>query len=316
MATKTRVDFLIVEDFSMVGFLCALSAFKIANQVSGREHYETRIVAQDAEQVTTSVGISVVPDAGISDADRPDLVFVCAGLEPSRRYSKSIGAWLRRVERHGAAMAAISTGVDLLARAGLLDGFRCTIYWEQAAAFAAEFPNVHLTDRIFEIDRARMTCGGATSSIDLCLHLIRSDLGPEVSASVSSAFLLDRIRDAGELQKAAPAVGATRIPARLAKAIALMEANVEHPVSIDDVARCVGLGERQLHRLFVATLDHSPKQYYLMLRLARARMLVSQTHLSLQEIAMNCGFADPSNFARAYKRQFGASPSFDRKFRD
>lgn len=312
---RRRIDFLIIEDFSMVGFLCALSALRIANQVTGRTVYETRVVAEKADPVAASIGISVAPDAVLSSYDTPDLVFVCAGPEPKKRCSRAIIAWLRRVERRGAAMAAISTGADLLARAGLLDGYRCTIYWEQAAAFAEEFPQADLTGRIFEIDRKRLTCGGATSSIDLCLHLIGEDLGREVAASVSAAFLLDRVREAGELQKHAPSVGAAPVPERLAQAIALMEANLEEPLPLDEIAARTGLGERHLRRLFRDTLNLSPKAYYLLLRLARARGLISQTSLPLQEIAISCGFGSASGFASAYRRRYGVSPRRDRMMR-
>lgn len=154
------------------------------------------------------------------------------------------------MDRRGAGVAGISTGADLLARAGLPDGYRCTIYREQAAAFAEEFPDANLTGRIFEIDRRRLTCGGATCSIDLCLNLIGDDLGREVAASVSAAFRLDRVREAGEVQKHAPSVGATPVPERLAQAIALMESNREEPLPIESIAARLRLGERHLRRLF------------------------------------------------------------------
>ncbi len=307
-----QIDFLLVENFSMVGFLCALSAFRIANEVSGRAFYRTRIAAPTGAAVTASIGITVAPEGVTGPDDRPDLVFVCAGNGPQERYTKAIGAWLRRVERRGAVMAAISTGTDLLARAGLLDGYQCTIYWEQADAFAEEFPEAELTGRIYEIDRNRLTCGGATSSIDLCLHLIAADLGREVAASVSAAFLLDRVREAGELQKHAPSVGAQPVPARLARAIALMEANLEAPLPLAEIAAQAGLGERQLRRLFHGTLNVAPKAYYLLLRLARARALVSQTDLPLQEVAGLCGFGSASAFASAYRQRYGVPPRRER----
>lgn len=312
MTQNRRISFLVVTEFSMVGFLCALSVFRIANQVAGHEFYETRVVAETAEPVTASVGISVAPDLDLPSEDVPDLVFVCAGPNPKLRYTEKIGAWLRRVERRGAMMAAISTGADLLARAGLLNGYRCTIYWEQAAAFAEEFPGTDLTDRIFEIDRTRLTCGGATSSIDLCLRLVAEDLGPEVAATVSSAFIMDRIRDTEEPQKHAPSVGAALIPKPLAQAIALMEAYIEEPLALAEIASRTGLGSRHLRRLFHRALKVSPKEYYLRLRLTRARELVRQTRLSMQEIATACGFGSASGFASAYRRLFARMPREDR----
>jgi transcriptional regulator GlxA family with amidase domain len=312
MRENRHIGFLIVTNFSMVGFLCALSVFRNANLVIGREFYETNVLAETVEPVTASVGISVAPDHALSSEVIPDLVFVCAGTDPQSRYSERIGGWLRRIAQRGTVMGAISTGADLLARAGLLKGYRCTIYWEQAAAFAEEFPDTELTDRIYEIDRNRLTCGGATSSIDLCLNLVAADLGPEVAATVSSTFILDRIREAEEPQKHAPALGAAIVPKSLGRAISLMEAHIEDPLAVNDIAAQVGLGGRHLRRLFQQRLHTSPGNYYLRVRLTRARQLVLQTRLKMQNIASACGFSSASGFASAYRKHFARTPMDDR----
>ena len=113
MRENRHIGFLIVTNFSMVGFLCALSVFRNANLVIGREFYETNVLAETVEPVTASVGISVAPDHALSSEVIPDLVFVCAGTDPQWRYSERIGGWLRRIAQRGTVMGAISTGADL-----------------------------------------------------------------------------------------------------------------------------------------------------------------------------------------------------------
>ncbi|MGD1867919.1 MAG: GlxA family transcriptional regulator [Neomegalonema sp.] len=310
-----RIAFLVVPDFSMVGFLCALAVFRNANQLAGDNAYELSVVSIDGDPVTASAGITVAPDGGIPPELPPDLVFVCSGDNPAARYSKQLGGWLRRVSRQGTALGAISTGADLLARAGLLTRHRCTIYWEQAAAFAEAFPEIELTDHIYEIDRDRFTCGGGTSAIDLCLRIVAQDLGEEIAAAISATFVLDRVRNAEEPQRrvesAHPSSGGG-MPRKLATAIAAMEANIEVPLRLAAVAETAGLGERHLTRLMREHLDASPSAFYLRLRLTRARQLLLQTSMSAQEVAIACGFRSAAHFSSAYHRQFGLAPRQER----
>lgn len=296
----------------MVGFLCALSVFRIANQTIGRDFYTLSVLATSNDPVTASAGITVVPDCSLERHQKFDLVFVCAGPNPRARYSKPIGAWLRWMARKGSVLGAISTGSDLLARAGLLEGRRCTIYWEQAAAFAEEFPDIILTDRIYEIDRDRVTCGGATTAIDLCCRLVADDLGPETAASVSSAFVLDRVRNAEVPQQRVQAPSIATLPRKLARAIAAMEANYEEPLSTAEVGKAASVGPRHMSRLFRQFLQTTPADYYLRLRLTRARQLIQQTSITAQEVALACGFRSASHFSVAYRRQFGIGPRNDR----
>ncbi len=306
------IGFLIVPEFSMVGFLCALSVFKNANRILGYDFYQLSSLSLRAEPTVASVGIVVQPNMGLEVAQDFDLVFVCAGLNPADYFSKPIGRWLHRLSRTGSALGAISTGADLLARAGLLERYRCTIYWEQAAAFNEEFPHIDLTDHIYEVDRDRFTCGGATSSIDLCLRIVEQDLGTELATMVSSTFVLDRIRDPEELQNSARDSRGQALPYKLNRAIAIMRENLDECLSIEEVASNCGLNSRHLRRLFHQFLTCSPSQYYLRLRLTRARQLLLETRMTQQQISAACGFHNASYFSTAYRRLFAHSPRDER----
>ncbi|MEM8812082.1 MAG: GlxA family transcriptional regulator [Pseudomonadota bacterium] len=308
LSEPRSIGFLIVPDFSMVGFLCALSVFRIANQVAGRDVYAPVILAERAGPVVASIGIPVAPERVLADQTSLDMIFVCAGNDPADRYAPELGGALRRLARRGAKLGAISTGADLLARAGLLTGYRCTIYWEQAAAFAETFPDIDLTDRIYEIDRDRYTCGGATSAIDLCLRLVADDLGDQVAAAVSSTFVIDRVRDAADRQHGVTTVKAPTLPPALTAAIAAMEAHMDEPLDLDTIGERAGIGPRQLNRLFQQFLETSPADYYRRVRLTRAHQLITQTGMSVQDVAVACGFSSASHFSAAFRRQFGRGP--------
>jgi transcriptional regulator GlxA family with amidase domain len=93
----------------------------------------------------------------------------------------------------------------------------------------------------------------------------------------------------------------------LAMAMQLMETHLDDPLCMKDVARQIGLSVRQLERLFQRHLNASPNRHYMVLRMTRARKLLSQTELSITDIALACGFTSPSHFSKKYREYFGQS---------
>ena len=170
------------------------------------------------------------------------------------------------------------TGAHLLARAGLLNGHKCTIHWENLPGFVEEFPEIDVTADLFEVDRNRLTCSGGTAALDLMLHLIAARHGQELVSKISEQCLLDRIRQPHDHQRMPYRVRLGIHHPKLIGAIEMMEANVEEPLDQAMLARYVGLSRRQLERLFRKHLGARPAQYYLELRLERARHLLVPDH--------------------------------------
>ncbi|NJL18711.1 MAG: helix-turn-helix domain-containing protein [Nitrospira sp.] len=179
----------------------------------------------------------------------------------------------------GAAIGAVSLGPFVLARAGLLDGYRCTLHWESLPAFREAFPSIAATDELFEIDRARFTCSGGTAALDMMLNMISQQHGHELAASVSEQFIHERIRDEHDHQRMALTARLGVRHPKLIQVIKLMEQNLEEPLERANLAERVDLSTRQLERLFSKYLSRSPARYYLELRLNRARLLLLQTKL-------------------------------------
>jgi transcriptional regulator GlxA family with amidase domain len=221
-------------------------------------------------------------------------------------------AQLRRFDRQGKDIGALCTGSHILARAGLLDGYRCTIHWENLAGFAEDFPQIEATPELFEIDRNRFTCSGGTAALDMMLNLISSQHGHDLAASVSDQFIHERIRDQHDQQRMAlPARLGVRHP-KLMAVIKLMEANLEEPLDRGELASAAGLSSRQLERLFRKYLNRSPARYYVELRLNRARLLLLQTNMPVIDVALACGFVSASHFSKCYRDFFGKTPRKER----
>ena len=196
-----------------------------------------------------------------------------------------------------------------MARAGLLNGYRCTIHWENRSAFKEDFPELACTNKIYEIDRERLTCSGGTAAMDLMLHLIADRHGRALARSVANQFHHERIRDENDDQRGGELQLRSWLPARMRQAIELMERQIEDPVTLPDIARRVGLSARQLERLFLNHAAMTPLRYYLQLRVERAHELLLYSDRPIVEIAVSAGFTSASHFSTWYKRIHGTTPS-------
>ncbi len=308
-----RIGFLLVPDFSMVAFTSAVEPLRLANWVRGEELYAWRVLSADGGPVRSSAGVVVAADAAISDDEALPTTIVCSGIEVQRYDDKAVFAWLRKLDRRGVDIGALCTGTQILARAGLLDGRRCTIHWENLPGFAEAFPNIEVSTELFEIDGNRFTCSGGTAALDMMLSMIASQHGRALALAVSDELIYDHIREHDDHQRRAQRLRLGVSHPKLLALISRMEESLEQPLSQKELARGVGLSTRQLERLFGKYLHRTPRQYYLELRLSRARHLLLQTTLSVLGVAVACGFVSASHFSKCYREHFGRTPREERR---
>ena len=317
-AMPTRFGFLLVEDFTLISVSSAIETLRMANREAGTQTYCWRMISASGGSVFASDGLSINADFGIDDEVRSrdlDAVVVCGGERIERYCAKPLLHWLRARSALGLALGSSCTGSYLLAKAGLLDGYRCSIHWEKYAALNAEFPKIAVSRSIYTIDRDRFTSSGGTAPMDMMLYFIRRQLGAEISAGVADQFVHDRIRDTRDLQHVPLRHLVGGQSAKLVAAAELMESNIREPLSQVELASYVGLSRRQLQRLFQKYLLSSPSRYYLYLRLTRARQLLFETSLSIVEISAQTGFVSSSHFSTTYRELYGNTPSVDRSER-
>jgi transcriptional regulator GlxA family with amidase domain len=199
-----------------------------------------------------------------------------------------------------------------VAKAGLLDGKKATIHWENQDGFLEEFESVKLTKSVFVMDGNRWSTAGGTSSIDLMLKVIAADHGEDLANTVADQLIYSAIRTDQDTQRLSiPTRIGVRHP-KLSQVIQMMESNVEDPMSPADLAEEVGMSTRQLERLFRRYLNRSPKRYYMELRLQKARNLLMQTDMSVINVALACGFASPSHFSKCYRSHYNTTPYRER----
>ncbi|MGL4308975.1 MAG: GlxA family transcriptional regulator [Paracoccaceae bacterium] len=307
-----RFVFLLLDRFTMLSFAGAIEPLRIANRVSGKTLYEWRLAGEGGETVSCSNGAAFRLDMGLDEVGRDDTVLVCGGVDVQGATTRGILNWLRREARRGISLGGLCTGSHALARAGLLDGKKATIHWENQDSFLEDFPEVNLSKSVFVVDGNRLSTAGGTASIDLMLKLIAQDHGEELANTVADQIIYSSIRTDQDTQRLSiPTRIGVRHP-KLSQVIQMMEAAIEEPISPSELAGDVGMSTRQLERLFRRYLNRSPKRYYMELRLQKARNLLMQTEMSVINVALACGFASPSHFSKCYRAHYSTTPYRER----
>ncbi|NND43153.1 MAG: GlxA family transcriptional regulator, partial [Silicimonas sp.] len=270
---KRRFVFVLLDQFTLLCYSCAVESLRIANRMSGRELYDWRVIGEGGDTATCSAGTSFHLDGGLDEIGRDETIVLCGGIDVGSATTKRLLNWIRREVRRGVKIGGLCTAGYTLAKAGLLNGKRATIHWENQDSFIEEFDEVTLTKSVFVVDGNTFTTAGGTASIDLMLKFIADDHGEALAGAVADQLIYTTIRTDQDTQRlSVPTRIGVRHP-KLSAVIQMMEANIEEPISPSILARDVGMSTRQLERLFRRYLNRSPKRYYMELRLQKARNL-------------------------------------------
>lgn len=310
---QRHLAFLVLDQFSMLCLAAAMDPLRSANRIANRSFYRWSLVSIDGQPVSASNGMEMAVDYSLMDMPACDVLFVCAGYRLEVPGQNKMLARLRERARKGGAIGGLSIGSHVLAQAGLLNGYKCTIHWENRASFQEVFPEVNCTGNVYEVDRNRYTSAGGTTSIDLMLQLISEDFGVRIANEVANQFQHERIRTNADRQRVGPERDLAGKSEKLQKAVQLMLENMETPLSALEIAHRVELSLRQVERLFMRHLTSTPGRYYMSVRLERARELLRHTNASILDVALSTGFTSHSYFAQSYRSHFGCSPSEERR---
>ena len=306
------IALILVPEYTMMPVTSAIEPLRIANRLSEKTLYKWTVHSADGQPVAASNNILTMVNGDLENIPADATILVCGGMNIQHHCDKRLLNWLRKTARRRADIGGVCTGAHVLAEAGILNDYRCTIHWENLPGFNEAFPDIEATGGLFEIDRDRFTSAGGTTALDMMLTLIASQHGADLASAVAEAVLHSPIRHHSEHQRMSlPARIGARHP-KLVVIIEKMEENLEDPLSPSTLAKETGLSTRQLERLFRRYLDRSPKRYYLELRLKRARSLLLQTDMSVINVALACGFSSPSHFSKCYRAFYGRTPYRER----
>lgn len=305
------ISFLLIPQYSMIGLFSAIEPLRIANGLSGKKLFEWQLISENGGAVVASNGMSLNTDLAIDDCKEVDSLIVVASFDPQLYESKKTLNWLKQLSRKGSQLGALDTGAHLLAKAGLLDGYKITMHWDAAPAFQEEFQNITVTDELFEIDRNRFTCAGGTAAIDMMVHLITLKCGRDFALEVCEQCIHTGMRSEGVKQRIQLSTRLGIQNHKLLKMVSAMEQHIQNPLDAEALAKVSDLSVRQVERLFKKYCHETPSSFYLKMRLDRANQLLTQSSLSVMEVAVTCGFNSAAHFSRVYKQQFGRPPIQD-----
>ena len=315
-----RVGFILAPQFTLIAFASFIDSLRHAADEADRSrqiHCKWRVIAPDLDPVEASCGVSVVPNATLSDPQAFDYIAVVGGLLPAcldlpgESYD-----YLRAAHAKGVPLAGLCTGSFILANAGFLDDRNCAVHIEHRRHLEEMFPRVRpVTDRVYVRDGTILTCPGGTAAIDLAYALIEEHCGRARAVKSLMSLLVEKNRATHHLPHRPYRNLAACGDWRVERSIELIEQHALSPFTVQELARRIGSSTRELNRAFARITSERPGSIWRKIRLNHAHWMLLNTHRSVTQIALECGFADSAHFSRWFRREYGEAPLAFRRSR-
>ena len=291
----TQISILLFDRFSNHCLANVLEPLRAANDLSSQQVFEWNIVVLGGQRVRSSSGLRLEADAQLADM-RGDILIVMPSYGFLTHANVTSSRALRAAARRFDILAGLDTGSWLLAEAGLLDGYRATIHWDELDRFSERFSDIDVQKEAVIYDRDRITCGGASTAFALAMQMIEKQHGAALRLRVEHLF------------SGAYAQRPVRRGGIAARAVDLMRAHIEEPLPIAQLAQQLGRSQKHLEQQMLARLGAAPQVIYRRIRLERARQLSLDTTISVAEISVRCGYQDASAMTRAFRSEYGTTP--------
>lgn len=287
-------------------------AFDLATiaQVFGHpaEHeYTFAVASPGGGSVKTSTGFSIGDIHSPHELVRADTV-VIPGYRPHGRPNNTTLDILRAAHTRGTRIASVCTGAFALAATGLLDGLSATTHWQDADELQHLHPTIDVLPDVLYVDHGQLaSSAGVAAGIDLCLHLVRNDLGEQVSGRIARRMVVPPHRAGGQAQYVEPA--AAPVEHDFAQLTAWIIDHLDQPLTVADLARQAHLSPRHLARRFTTETGQTPLQWILHQRILAARHLLETSNLPVEVIAQRTGLGTASTLRRHLHRQIAVTPT-------
>ena len=250
-----------------------------------------------------------LPTASYAAIPRVDSVVVPSTTDLDTDPDPALVEALRHAGARGVRIASLCTGAFVLAAAGLLDGRVATTHWMHADDLARRYPRVDVRPDVLYVDEGDvLTSAGKTAALDLCLHLVRRDLGAAAANGIARRLVVPAHRSGGQAQFIAPPAE-PRNPAGLAPTLEWARARLDQPLTVGDLAEHAALSTRQLARRMHAELRAGPLDWLHQQRIARAQELLERTDASVDQVAASCGMGTAATLRRHFHRAVGVTPT-------
>lgn len=292
-------------------FGCAVEVFGLARPEMGPDWYRCAVAGIEPGPLRATGGVQVIADGGLDLVARAGTVVVPGWRGIDAPVPEALCAALRTARERGARILSLCSGAFVLAAAGLLDGRRATTHWRYAQALTARHPSLHFMPDVLYVDEGDvLTAAGSAAGLDLCLHLVRRDFGPEIANAVARRLVLPAHRQGGQAQYVERPVPRERAAgSRLGPLLDRVRRGLDQDWPIGRLAAEAALSPRALHRRFREATGQSPGAWLLAERIGHAKSLLEGTRLPIPEIAAACGFGSAATLRHHFRMQLGTSPA-------
>lgn len=309
---RLSVGFILARRFTLCAFANFVDVLRLAADEGDRSRHiacDWKVISDSSSPIPSSSGIAIQPDEHLGDPARFDYIVVVGGLiDEIDGFGSEYTAYLRRAAALGIPLVGVCTGAFLLHSAGLLDGYKCCVSWFHHRDFLEQFDGLDpVSDRIFIVDRDRLTCSGGASSAHLAAYLVDRHVGRAQASKSLHIMIIDEALGGEKAQPGAMLNYRTDDPIVL-RALLITQQSIDMPLSVAGIAERMGKSKRQLERRFKTALGVSPQVAFMDVRLSLAQHMLETTDKSITAIAVECGFCDSSHMSRMFRRRFGRSP--------
>ncbi|MFN3720394.1 MAG: transcriptional regulator FtrA [Rhizobium rhizophilum] len=309
--TGPRVVTLAYDGLCTFEFGVAVEVFGLARPEMGEGWYRHATAAVEPGLLRAAGGLTVTATGGLALLEEADLIVVPGWRGIDEPVPNTLLEALRTAHGRGARLMSLCSGVAVLAATGLLDGRRATTHWRYADAIAARHPEIRLDPDVLYVDEGEiLTAAGSAAGIDLCLHVVRRDFGAEAANSVARRLVVPPHREGGQAQFIVRPVPQEREGQRLGPLVEWIDANLQHEVTIAEMAARAGMSTRTFQRRFRELTGTSPGEFLLARRLRHAcDLLERHGKLSLDDIALASGFGTPATLRHHFRARLATSPA-------
>jgi transcriptional regulator GlxA family with amidase domain len=299
-----RIGVVVFPGFQILDMV-AISVFELANLEAAQPEYAVEVISEQGGMVRSSSGVEIATQPFGDPAYDTVVVTGSMQIEPS---SPALQAFLNDALPASRRTTSICTGAFVLAEAGILDGRHATTHWYHARDLQQRFPDIRIDDdRIFIVDGSVWTSAGMTACIDMCLALVESDLGVEVSRTIAKKLVVYHRRTGGQSQFSAM-LDLEPKSDRIQDVLSYAKNHLREPLTVEQLADIAHLSPRQFSRAFRDETRQSPARAIEALRVEAARTMLEAGRHSMEAVAAETGFVDTERMRRAFLRAFGQPP--------
>ena len=303
---KHRIGILALEGF--VPFDCTIPYQMLSMAVTGDSNAAYEICFIGDKDVVSSEQFSITQVLPLTAIHDTETIIIPGIIQPFSYHNATVFEALRTAYTAGIRLASICTGACILAAAGLLNGLSATTHWAIVGEFAKKYPQVAVEPDILFCDNGQiLTSAGLSSGIDLCLHMVRKDLGAATAEKLATYFVVPLERDGGQRQfvKHSTPQSASSLSALLL----WLQENMHRKLTLQQICQQGNMSLRTLNRKFQEQTGVPPMTWLNRARIRRAQTLLESSAMSVEEIAAITGFGSAASFREHFRHIVGTSPT-------